>query len=117
MLDKDLAIFYHTETRKLKQAVNRNANRFPEDFMFKLTEADMEALVSQSVIPSKSYFGGAVPYYRPRPFYDYRPKNGVSFRGKPERCRQKMVCVFQTGNGRRRDFGEAGRKNKLKRIR
>ena len=62
MLDKDLAVLYNTETRTLKQAVKRNANRFPDDFMFKLTDDDINTLVSQSVIPSKSYFGGAVPY-------------------------------------------------------
>ena len=62
MLDKDLAVLYNTETRTLKQAVKRNANRFPDDFMFELTDDDINTLVSQSVIPSKSYFGGAVPY-------------------------------------------------------
>ncbi len=62
MLDRDLAILYQTETRTLKQAVKRNINRFPKDFMFKLTDNDINELVSQSVIPSKSYFGGAVPF-------------------------------------------------------
>ncbi|WP_307905677.1 ORF6N domain-containing protein [Haliovirga abyssi] len=62
MLDRDLAAFYRTETRALKQAVRRNLERFPEDFMFELEEVDIEYLVSQSVIPSKSYFGGAKPF-------------------------------------------------------
>lgn len=62
MLDKDLAEIYEVETRVLKQAVRRNKDRFPGDFMFQLTNAEVEALVSQSVIPSKSYFGGALPY-------------------------------------------------------
>ena len=53
MLDKDLAVLYNTETRTLKQSVKRNANRFPNDFMFELTDDDINELVSQSVIPSK----------------------------------------------------------------
>ena len=62
MLDRDLAKLYHTETRTLKQAVKRNLERFPSDFMFKLTDSDIEKMVSQSVIPSKSYFGGSAPF-------------------------------------------------------
>ena len=62
MLDFDLAELYNTETRVLKQAIRRNLNRFPIDFMFTLTETDVNQLVSQSVIPSKSYLGGALPY-------------------------------------------------------
>lgn len=62
MLDRDLAKLYQTETRTLKQAVKRNLDRFPDDFMFELTDDDMDNMVSQSVIPSKSYFGGATPF-------------------------------------------------------
>ena len=62
MIDRDLALLYNTETRTLKQAVKRNINRFPDDFMFQLNDEDIVILVSQSVIPSKSYFGGAFPY-------------------------------------------------------
>jgi hypothetical protein len=62
MLDFDLALLYNVETRVLKQAVRRNINRFPEDFMFSLTESEINQLVSQSVIPSKSYLGGALPF-------------------------------------------------------
>jgi hypothetical protein len=38
MLDADLAELYEVETRELNQAVSRNADRFPEDFMFRLTD-------------------------------------------------------------------------------
>ena len=62
LLDFDLAELYNTETRILKQAVRRNSNRFPEDFMFELTEVEINNLVSQSVIPSKSKLGGASPF-------------------------------------------------------
>lgn len=62
MLDFDLALLYNVETRILKQAVRRNINRFPEDFMFTLTQTEINQLVSQSVIPSKSNLGGALPF-------------------------------------------------------
>ena len=62
MLDFNLALLYSVETRVLKQAVKRNGNRFPEDFMFVLTEKEIGQLVSQAVIPSKSYLGGAFPF-------------------------------------------------------
>ena len=62
LLDFDLAELYNTETRILKQAVRRNSSRFPEDFMFELTEIEINNLVSQSVIPSKSKLGGASPF-------------------------------------------------------
>lgn len=38
MLDFDLALMYNIETKVFKQSVRRNINRFPEDFMFELTE-------------------------------------------------------------------------------
>ena len=50
MLDRDLARLYGVETRVLNQAVQRNIERFPEDFMFKLTKEDVEFLKSQNVI-------------------------------------------------------------------
>ncbi|HLP65380.1 ORF6N domain-containing protein [Flavobacterium sp.] len=62
MLDYDLALLYEIETRVLKQAVKRNINRFPDDFMFELSETEIESLVSQFVIPSKSKFGGSKPF-------------------------------------------------------
>ncbi len=43
MLDKDLADLYKTETKRLKEAVRRNIERFPEDFMFKLTIEEANA--------------------------------------------------------------------------
>jgi len=61
MLDYELAALYNVETRVLKQAVRRNAIRFPADFMFELTSGEVEKLVSQNVIPTRGKFGGAVP--------------------------------------------------------
>jgi hypothetical protein len=61
MLDYDLAELYHVETRVLKQAVKRNYGRFPQDFMFELTNEEIEKMISQNVIPSKGKCGGASP--------------------------------------------------------
>ena len=45
MLDRDLAELYQVETRVLNQAVKRNIDRFPEDFMFRLTKEDRKSVV------------------------------------------------------------------------
>jgi len=58
----DLASLYGVETRALKQAVKRNIARFPDDFMFELSPEEIDFVVSQNVIPSKRYLGGAVPF-------------------------------------------------------
>ena len=61
MLDFQLAALYQVETRALKQAVRRNADRFPADFMFELTPGEIEDMVSQNVIPGLGKLGGAIP--------------------------------------------------------
>lgn len=66
MIDFHLAELYQVETRVLKQAVRRNIERFPKDFMFELTDEEAMKLinigVSQSVIPS-SYNVGATKIF------------------------------------------------------
>lgn len=47
MLDFDLAVLYNTETKRLKEAVRRNINRFPSDFKFELTNQEYDSLRSQ----------------------------------------------------------------------
>ena len=42
MLDRDLAALYETETKRLKEAVNRNIKRFPKDFMFHLPKKSLK---------------------------------------------------------------------------
>jgi len=65
MLDFDLSTLYGIETRSLKQAVKRNINRFPNDFMIILTKTEANHLltigVSQNVIPLEYNFGGTLP--------------------------------------------------------
>ncbi len=52
MLDRDLAELYGVETRVLNQAVKRNIDRFPNDFMFELTKDEFQNLTSQIVMSS-----------------------------------------------------------------
>ena len=59
MLDADLAELYGVETKALNQAVQRNASRFPDDFMFRLTAQEMAVLRSQIVTSSSSQIGRA----------------------------------------------------------
>ncbi len=62
LLDADLAALYEVETRVLVQAVKRNRDRFPADFMFQLSEAERTGSKSQTVISSS--WGGrrSAPY-------------------------------------------------------
>ncbi len=62
MLSPHLAELYRVETRTLNQAVKRNSERFPSDFMFQLSVEEAEWLVSQNVIPHRKHFGGSLPY-------------------------------------------------------
>jgi hypothetical protein len=63
MLDSDLADLYQVPTFRLNEAVKRNRDRFPEDFMFQLTKEEGEALTSQ-IAMSKTGRGGrrTLPY-------------------------------------------------------
>ena len=54
MLDKDLAEIYGYEVKKLNQQVKRNIERFPEDFMFRLSNSEIESVRSQFVISQVS---------------------------------------------------------------
>lgn len=62
MLDADLAGLYGVETRALVQAVKRNLERFPDDFMFQLSRGEFALLRSQSVI-SRDWGGRRYPPY------------------------------------------------------
>jgi len=57
MIDRDLAEMYGVETRTLNQAVKRNFERFPDDFMFQLTESEFENWKSQIVISNSNNMG------------------------------------------------------------
>jgi len=62
MLDSDLAELYGVKPIRLREQVKRNRERFPEDFMFQLSNDEAEILVSQNAIPSRKHLGGHLPY-------------------------------------------------------
>ena len=62
MLDRDLAELFNVDSRALRQQIKRNSSKFPEHFMFRLNEKEVEVMVSQNVIPSKQVLGGSLPY-------------------------------------------------------
>ena len=62
MLDTDLARIYGYEVKALNQQVKRNIERFPEDFMFQLTENEVVVLRSQNVTANISSKSRALPY-------------------------------------------------------
>jgi len=57
MVDRDLATLYGVQTKVLNQAIRRNSKRFPEDFMFQLTDQESQNLRSQIVTSSLEYGG------------------------------------------------------------
>lgn len=64
MLDRDLALIYGVETRTLNQAVKRNIDRFPSDFMFRLTDVEWAAI--ELNINMSSQFVMTSPNKRPK---------------------------------------------------
>ena len=62
MLDRDLSELYGVRAIRQREQVKRNQERFPENFMFQLTEKEVETMVSQNAIPSKQHLGGSLPY-------------------------------------------------------
>jgi len=62
MLDSDLAKLYDVKSIRLREQVKRNIKRFPGDFMFRLTDDEVELMVSQNAIPSIKALGGHNPY-------------------------------------------------------
>lgn len=86
MLDADLAELYSVETKVLLQAVKRNADRFPDDFMFQLEEAEFENLRSQFVTSS---WGGR--RYRPYAFTE----QGVAMLSSVLRSRRAVAVNIE----------------------
>ncbi len=62
ILDKDLAIFYEVKPIRLREQLKRNPKRFPPDFVFQLTDIEVDLLVSQNAIPSRQSLGGYLPF-------------------------------------------------------
>jgi hypothetical protein len=62
ILDRDLAALYGTSTRALNQAVKRNLDRFPEDFMFQLTDVEKQEVVTKCDRLSSLKFSSFLPF-------------------------------------------------------
>jgi len=62
LLAKDVAKLYGISTGDLNNNIKKNIDLFPDDFRFQLTKQDVEYMVLSQTIPSKSYFGGHLPY-------------------------------------------------------
>lgn len=62
ILDADLAPLYGIETKRLKEQVNRNLSRFPDDFMFKLSASELSSLRSQFATSNKRGGTRYAPY-------------------------------------------------------
>ena len=62
MFDRDLANLYQVETKVLNQAVKRNIQRFPEDFMFQITKEEFNSLRSHFVTLKRGQHRKYLPY-------------------------------------------------------
>ncbi len=62
MVDRDLAALYGVKAIRLREQVKRNYSKFPEHFMFQLSENEVDVMVSQNAIPSRAALGGTLPY-------------------------------------------------------
>lgn len=62
MLDRDLAELYDVKAIRLREQVKRNLDKFPNHFMFQLTNEETDSMVSKNAIPSKQHLGGSLPY-------------------------------------------------------
>lgn len=88
MLDSDLSDLYGTETKVLKQAVRRNRNRFPPDFMFELTLNEIKNLRSQIVTSS---WGGT--RYKPFAFTEQGVAMLASILNSPKAIKVNIAIV------------------------
>lgn len=94
MMDFDLAELYEVETRILKQAVKRNIDIFPEDFMFELTQNEWIFLRSQIVTLEIGQGRGRYPKYLPFAFTEH----GVTMLAnvlKSKKARQRAVAIVR----------------------
>ena len=60
--DKDVALLYEIEPKKLRQQLKRNIEKFPRDYAFQLSDQELALMGSQNVTPSKQQYGGTNPW-------------------------------------------------------
>ena len=90
ILDRDIARFYGTKTQRINEQVKRNQRLFPTDFLFQPNDDEVEILLSQNAITSKSSLGGHVPYA----FTQYGC-NMLSTVLKTEKARKRAVDIIR----------------------
>jgi hypothetical protein len=90
MLDADLAELYGVKTKVLNQAIRRNLNRFPDDFMFRLTEVETKSLRSQFVTSNAGRGGRR---YRPYAFTEHGAIMAASVLNSPRAVKVSVYVV------------------------
>ncbi|MEW6377877.1 MAG: ORF6N domain-containing protein [Thermodesulfobacteriota bacterium] len=95
MLDTDLAELYGVTTKRLNEQVKRNRNRFPQDFMFRLTVKEKAEVVANCDHLAKLKFSPVLPNV----FYRARSNNGGECSQHEKGYRSKCICgsgIYQT---------------------
>ena len=103
MLDFDLATLYEVETRVLNQAIKRNIESFPEDFIFRLTKDEWESMSSQSVMMDlpKNRTGKYLPYAFTEQWSNDVDKYFEKSESETnEYCHSKSFCNIEKSNFR-----------------
>ena len=62
LIDKDVAMLYEIEPKRLREQLKRNIEKFPKDYAYQVSNEVFDMMVSQNVTPSKSSFGGTNPW-------------------------------------------------------
>ena len=101
ILDKDLAQFYGVKPIRLREQIKRNPNRFPPDFVFPLSETEIEYMVSQNAIPSKQSLGGSFPLV-----FTEQGVGAVSGVIKSEKADQVSVAIARAFVAMRKTLGK-----------
>ena len=95
MLDRDLAQIYGVPTKVFNQAVKRNAARFPEDFMFRLTKEEVEAVrVSRSQIVTLKR--GENVKYLPCAFTEYGALMAANILNSPRAVQMSIFVILNS---------------------
>jgi phage regulator Rha-like protein len=101
MLDADLAKIYQVETRILNQAVKRNIDRFPPEFMFQLTQAEYDNLRSQFVISKDRYENLRSQFVTSKDEHETLRSQIAISKDKDENLRSQFATSKDSKGGRR----------------
>ena len=111
ILDKDLAQFYGVKPIRLREQIKRNPNRFPPDFVFPLSETEIEYMVSQNAIPSKQSLGGSFPLV-----FTEQGVGAVSGVIKSEKADQVSVAIARAFVAMRKTLGQLQTDTKVEQL-